>query len=44
MVSTELQPGDVVAGLEPDEHVEIRRIAPCGSKMLVEGIGVTVAS
>ena len=35
-----LNPGDIVAGLEPDEHVEIRRIAPFGSKTLIEGIGV----
>lgn len=41
MVSTQLQAGDIVAGLEPDEHVEIRRIVPFGSRMLVEGVGVT---
>lgn len=40
-MSETLQPGDIVAGLEPDEHVDIRRIAPFGSKTLVEGIGVT---
>lgn len=34
-----LNAGDIVAGLEPDEHVEIRRVAPFGSKLLVEGIG-----
>lgn len=33
-------PGDVVAGLEPSELVEIQRIAPFGSKTLVEGVGV----
>jgi len=35
-----LLPGDVVSGLEPSELVEIQRIAPFGSKTLVEGIGV----
>jgi len=33
-------PGDVVSGLEPSELVEIQRIAPFGSKILVEGVGV----
>ncbi|MEK6573636.1 MAG: DEAD/DEAH box helicase, partial [Chloroflexota bacterium] len=37
----ELQPGDIVSGLEPDELVEIRRVTPFGNKTLVEGIGVT---
>lgn len=41
MPDVSLQTGDVVAGLEPDEHVEVRRVVPFGSKMLVEGIGVT---
>jgi len=36
-----LNPGDVVAGLEPDEHVEIRQVRPFGEKTLVEGIGVS---
>jgi len=36
-----LKSGDIVAGLEPDEHVEIRRVSPFGSKTLIEGIGVT---
>jgi len=40
MPDPDLKPGDIVAGLEPDEHVEIRRIAPFGSKTLVEGITV----
>lgn len=35
-----LAPGDVVSGLEPSELVEIQRIAPFGSKILVEGVGV----
>ncbi len=35
-----LAPGDVVSGLEPSELVEIQRIAPFGSKVLVEGVGV----
>lgn len=33
--------GDIVSGLEPDEHVEIRRVAPFGAKMLIEGVTVT---
>lgn len=33
-------PGDIVSGLEPSELVEIQRVAPFGSKTLVEGIGV----
>ncbi len=37
----QLQAGDLVAGLEPGELVEVQRIAPFGSKLLVEGIGVT---
>jgi len=41
MPDTDLNAGDIVAGLEPDEHVEIRRIAPFGNKTLLEGIGVT---
>lgn len=40
MTENSFQPGDIVAGLEPDEHVEIRRVVPFGSKTLVEGIGV----
>ncbi|MFQ5904388.1 MAG: hypothetical protein ACE5JO_11935, partial [Candidatus Binatia bacterium] len=32
-------PGDVVSGLEPAELVEIQRLAPFGSKTLVEGVG-----
>ena len=35
-----LAPGDVVSGLTPSELVEIQRIAPFGSKILVEGVGV----
>ena len=34
------QSGDIVSGLEPGEHVEIRRIAPFGGKTLIEGIGL----
>ncbi|MCS6861150.1 MAG: SNF2-related protein [Abditibacteriales bacterium] len=41
MLDVPLQEGDIVAGLEPDEHVRVRRVAPLGSKTLVEGIGVT---
>jgi hypothetical protein len=40
-LSTNLTPGDIVAGLEPDEHVEIRRVAPFGSKTLIEGVTAT---
>ena len=34
-----ISPGDVVSGLEPDDLVEIQRIAPFGNKKLVEGVG-----
>ena len=37
---TDLNPGDIVSGLEPDEHVEIREVKSFGSKYLVEGVGV----
>lgn len=33
-----IQPGDVVSGLEPDELVEVQRIAPFGTRYLVEGV------
>jgi superfamily II DNA or RNA helicase len=33
-------PGDIVAGLEPSELVEIQRIAPFGGKILFEGVAV----
>lgn len=36
----ELKPGDIVQELDPNEHVEVRRVTPFGNKMLVEGIGV----
>lgn len=36
----ELAQGDIVEGLEPDEHVEIRRVVAFGSRILVEGVGV----
>ncbi|MDY0045211.1 MAG: helicase-related protein [Syntrophales bacterium] len=32
--------GDVVSGLEPDDLVEISRVAPFGSRILVEGVGI----
>ncbi|GIX50683.1 MAG: hypothetical protein KatS3mg132_877 [Limisphaera sp.] len=35
-----LTPGDVVAGLEPSELVEVQRVAPFGNKTLVEGVGL----
>ena len=41
MQGVELRVGDIVAGLEPDEHVEIRTVKPFGSKTLIEGITVT---
>jgi len=37
----EIKPGDVVAGLEPSELVEIQRLAPFGGKVLVEGVGLS---
>jgi hypothetical protein len=33
--------GDIVSGLEPDEHVEIRQIKPFGAEMLIEGVTVS---
>lgn len=41
MSDSELKAGDILAGLEPDEHVEVRRVTPFGNKILLEGIGVT---
>ena len=38
--SKDIGPGDVVSGLEPDDLVEIQRIAPFGSKKLFEGVGI----
>ncbi len=38
---TDLTIGDIVSGLEPDEHVEIRQIKPFGAKMLIESVAVT---
>ena len=38
--SSTVAPGDVVSGLEPSELVEVQRVAPFGSKTLVEGVGV----
>ncbi len=35
-----LAPGDVVAGLEPTELVEILRVLPFGNRTLVEGVGL----
>jgi hypothetical protein len=34
MQADELKPGDIVAGLEPDEHVEVRRVAPFRGKTI----------
>jgi len=39
-VPPQILPGDVVSGLEPSELVEVQRVAPFGSRTLVEGIGV----
>ena len=33
-----IAPGDVVSGLEPNELVEVRRLAPFGPKTLVDGV------
>ncbi len=41
MSNTQVAPGDIVAGLEPDEHVEITKVTPFGPRTLVEGVGVT---
>lgn len=41
MPEIEVKVGDILAGLEPDEHVEIRRVAPFGNKVLLEGVGLT---
>jgi superfamily II DNA or RNA helicase len=42
MSTAALAPGDIVAGLEPDEHVEITKVTPfAGGRTLVEGIGVS---
>ena len=40
MESLRFEAGDIVAGLEPDDHVEIRRVAPFGNKTLIEGVTV----
>lgn len=39
-METGLNVGDVVSGLEPDEHVEVQEVKPFGGKTLVVGIGV----
>ena len=41
MSTAPFAPGDVVAGLEPDEHVELSKITAFGPKTLMEGIGLT---
>ena len=35
-----LSPGDVVAGLDANELVEVQRVVPFGSKILIEGVGL----
>lgn len=37
---SEIQPGDIISGLEPAELVEVLRIAAFGGRTLVEGVGV----
>ncbi len=41
MTAAAIAPGDIVANLEPDEHVEISKVTAFGTKSLVEGVGVT---
>src|ERR1043165_5187359 len=41
MPTAPITPGDFVAGLEPDEHVEVSKVNSFGTKTLVEGVGVT---
>src|SRR5215471_142437 len=41
METAQISPGDIVSGLEPDEHVEVSKVTPFGPKTLVEGVGVT---
>ena len=41
MTTPAIAPGDIVAGLEPDEHVEVSKVTAFGTKSLVEGVGVT---
>jgi len=41
MSDTEIEAGDIVSGLEPDKHVQVRRVVPFGGKTLVEGVAVT---
>ncbi len=38
MSNIEINIRDIAAGLEPDGHVEVQRVAPFGSKILVEGV------
>lgn len=41
MSNTQVALGDIVAGLEPDEHVEVTKVTPFGQRTLIEGVGVT---
>src|SRR5262245_8525883 len=42
MSTTAIALGDIVAGLEPDEHVEVTKVTPfAGGRTLVEGVGMT---
>jgi len=38
MSESELRPGDIVAGLVPGEHAEVREVRPFGGKTLVVGV------
>lgn len=41
---TDLATGDIVSGLGPDEHVEIRQIKPLEAKTLIAGVTANLAS
>jgi hypothetical protein len=41
MSTVQIAPGDIIAGLEPDEHVEVTKVTAFGNRTLVEGVGVT---
>jgi hypothetical protein len=42
MSTSPIAPGDIVAGLEPDEHVEVTKVTPfAAGRTLGEGVGVT---
>jgi superfamily II DNA or RNA helicase len=41
MEPAQISPGDIVSGLEPDEHVEVSKVTPFGARTLIEGVGVS---